>query len=62
MTTANLTKYLKQKIALYDKRTGEAYVATVLDVKTQWGKILIQVATDGPWFEPTSKELASVAE
>lgn len=60
MGVAALAKLLNGAIVLHDSRTGRVYTAEILDVRHEWGKTRIQVTPNGPWFEPTCKELETV--
>lgn len=52
---------LGKTIRLDDRRTSAQYDAEVMDARTCYGKVQIQVNGDGvTWFEPTAKELESV--
>jgi len=54
-----LAKLIGASMRLTDSRTGLAYDAFISDVKSEWGKIRVQLFDGGPWFEPTYKELQS---
>ena len=57
MTGAQLAKIIGKEIELKDSRTGLFYKADIVDAVSNYGKIRIKVLQNGPWFEPTQKEL-----
>ena len=62
MNASEMVKLYNKTITLFDQRTKVSYAAKILDVKSGWGQTRIQVTPEGPWFEPTSKELASITD
>ena len=63
MSTLQMATMIGKTITLYDRRTGHCYQATITDSKENWGKLRLQVeqdSLDDVWFEPDSKELASI--
>ena len=60
MNANEMMKFYNKTITLNDPRTQVSYTAKILEVKNQWGHIRIQVTPNGPFFEPTYKEIASV--
>ena len=59
MTGATLAGIIGKTVEFTDARTGQKYKTTILDAKSAWGKIRIQVVLGGPWFELEMKELMS---
>lgn len=61
MSTKQMADLLGKTIRLDDRRTSAQYDAEVMDARTCYGKVQLQVNGDGvTWFEPTAKELESV--
>lgn len=71
MSIQSIAKLIGKDITLRDQRTNATYTATILDVKESYGNLRLsvekkEVGQPGvygfAYFQPTTEELASVAQ